>query len=294
MDTDRYCSVAVGGGKPLMTAQMPVTQSAGESGRAREPHPTIRSTGADHTSGNPADGTGNLPLELTSFVGRRTQVGTVENLLANSRLVTLTGIGGVGKSRLALRVADRVRRDFSDGVWLVELGDTRDPALLGDVIANALGLRSRRAGSIVDVLTGYLSARNLLMILDNCEQVIDAVTALTETLLKVCPRVRILATSREALNIGGESAFPVPPLTIPCPSIDPAPGANRADAVALFADRAAAVVPASTSPTTTGPPWSASALASTGFRWRSNSPRPGCARCRPGRFCPGSTTATAC
>ncbi|MEU6558285.1 ATP-binding protein [Nocardia nova] len=186
---------------------------------------------------------GNLPLELTRFVGRRAQVGTVENLLANSRLVTLTGIGGVGKSRLALRVADRVRRDFGDGVWLVELGDTRDPALLGDVIATTLGLRSRGAGSIVDVLTRYLSARDLLIILDNCEHVIDAVTTLTETLLKVCPRVRILATSREALNVGGESAFPVPPLAIPDTSIEPAARGARTDAVALFADRAAAVVP---------------------------------------------------
>ncbi|PPI99697.1 protein kinase [Nocardia nova] len=186
---------------------------------------------------------GNLPFELTSFVGRRTQVSEVGNLLATSRLVTLTGIGGVGKSRLAVRVAHTVKADFSDGVWLVELGDMRDPALLADVVATAVGLRSRAAGPVFDVLTRYLSTRDLLLILDNCEQVIDAVTRLTEALLKACPRVRILATSREGLDLGGESVFAVPPLPIFDPALEPTPRAARESAVALFADRAAAVVP---------------------------------------------------
>ncbi|NKY42574.1 ATP-binding protein [Nocardia cerradoensis] len=199
--------------------------------------------GVDSASPAVATGDGNLPPELTSFVGRRSQVGEVGNLLAKSRLVTLTGIGGVGKSRLALRVAHTVKADFSDGVWLVELGDMRDPALLADVVATAVGLRTRAAGPVFDLLIRYLSARDLLLLLDNCEQVIDAVSTLTEALLKTCPRVRILATSREGLDVGGESVFAVPPLPIPDPALESTPRAAREDAVALFADRAAAVVP---------------------------------------------------
>ena len=191
----------------------------------------------------PAGVSGNLPLELTSFVGRRIQVAEVKNLLTMSRSVTLTGIGGVGKSRLALRVAHKMAGEFADGVWLVELGDIRDPTLLADVVANALGLRSRGSGPILDVLVRYLSTRELLMVLDNCEQVIDAVTALTEHLLRACPRIRILATSREALEVSGESVFAVPALTVPDPMAQPGRHATRDDAVALFAERGAAVVP---------------------------------------------------
>ncbi|MEV0335619.1 protein kinase [Nocardia sp. NPDC050717] len=182
---------------------------------------------------------GNLPAEVTSFVGRSLESAAVERLLDRSRLVTLTGIGGVGKSRLALRVAHTLKDDFADGVWLVELGDTRDPSLLVDALAGALGLRTRGAGPTVDVVTGYLSARHALLELDNCEQVIDGVTTLTESLLRACPHLRILATSREALDVGGESVYPVPPLPLPDPS---APGADES-AVTLFAERAAAVVP---------------------------------------------------
>lgn len=191
----------------------------------------------------PAGVSGNLPLELTSFVGRRIQVAEVKNMLTMSRSVTLTGIGGVGKSRLALRVAHRMTGEFADGVWLVELGDIRDPTLLADVVANALGLRSRGSGPILDVLVRYLSTRELLMVLDNCEQVIDGVTALTEHLLRACPRIRILATSREPLEVSGESVFAVPALAIPDPMAEPAPRVARDDAVALFAERGAAVVP---------------------------------------------------
>ncbi|MEV6218283.1 protein kinase [Nocardia sp. NPDC051833] len=186
---------------------------------------------------------GNLPIELTSFVGRRTELAEVTQLLARSSLVTLTGIGGVGKSRLALHVAHEVMGDFADGVWLVELGEVRDPALLVDVVAGALGLRGRGAGPTVDVLAGYLSARRLLLVLDNCEQVIDAVTSLTETLLGACPHLRILATSREALDIGGEAVLAVPPLTIPDPALAPTPSTAGDSALALFAERAAAAVP---------------------------------------------------
>ncbi len=205
--------------------------------------------GAEHAlvaTSVPAAGnrTGNLPLELTSFVDRRIQVTELKNLLAGSRLVTLTGIGGVGKTRLALRVADKVQRDFTAGVWLVELGDLQDATLLADVVAAALGLRNQRAQPILEALVEFLSARNLLLVLDNCEHMIDAVAELTESLLRTCPQVRILATSREALGIGGESVFAVPRLGTPDMASKPGlRGVTRHDAVTLFAERAAAAVP---------------------------------------------------
>ncbi|MGF6881370.1 putative ATPase/DNA-binding NarL/FixJ family response regulator [Nocardia sp. GAS34] len=185
-------------------------------------------------------GIGNLPLELTSFVGRRIQVAEVKNLLAGSRLVTLTGMGGVGKTRLALRVAHKVKGDFADGVRLVELGGLRDTTLVVDVVAAALGLRNQSARPMLEVVAESLASRNLLLVLDNCEQVIDAVATLTESLLRTCPQLRILATSREALSVGGESVFAVPPLGIPDPTDK---SAARSDAVTLFAERAAAAVP---------------------------------------------------
>ncbi|MFE3003046.1 protein kinase [Nocardia sp. NPDC059246] len=198
----------------------------------------VRSTAA---VGN---GEGNLSLELTSLVGRRIQVAGVESLLAASRLVTLTGIGGVGKTRLALRVAHEVNDDFADGAWLVELGGLRDETLLVDVVATSLGLRNQSARPILEVLTELLSTRELLLVLDNCEQVIDAVTKLADSLLRTCPHLRILATSRAALGLGGEAVYPVPPLAIPDATDEPTlRAAARYDAVTLFTERAAAVVP---------------------------------------------------
>ena len=187
---------------------------------------------------------GNLPLELTSFVGRRTELSEVKSLLSASRLVTLTGIGGVGKTRLALRSGAESRRGFPDGVWLVELGDLRDGSLLVDVVAASLGVRDESARSLHEVLIGFLCSRKLLLVLDNCEQVVEAAAKLTETLLRACPELRILATSREALGIGGERVLRLSPL--PCPVTDAEPalrGLPGFDAVALFAERAAAAVP---------------------------------------------------
>lgn len=154
---------------------------------------------------------GNLPHELTSFVGRRHELAESKRLLSASRLVTLTGIGGVGKTRLALRLAQTVHRQFPDGVWLVELGELRDTSLLADVVAAALGVRDRSARPVREVLVDFLDLRRLLLVIDNCEQVIDAVAALAKTLLRACPELKILTTSREPLGIGGEAALRVPP-----------------------------------------------------------------------------------
>lgn len=187
---------------------------------------------------------GNLPLELNSFVGRRREVTEARRLLSVSRLVTLTGIGGVGKTRLALRVAADARRSFDDGVWLITLGELQDPALVADTVAAGLGLREQSALRAFQLLTDFLTDRQLLLVLDNCEHVVDAVAALAEELLTTCPDLRILATSREALDIGGEATLRVPPLACPDPgkpsSLLGLPGY---DAVALFTDRACTAVP---------------------------------------------------
>ncbi|PBC36839.1 protein kinase [Rhodococcus sp. ACS1] len=195
--------------------------------------------------GPSAHRTGNLPLELTSFVGRRHELTEAKNLLAASRLLTLTGIGGVGKTRLAIRVATAMQREFADGAWLVELGEVRDPSLVIDVVATTLGLRDQTARSLREVLLDFLSSRELLLILDNCEQVVDAVADLATTLLQQSPRLRVLATSREPLTIGGEATLRVPPLAVPDPDREPSlQGLPRYDAVSLFTERATAAVPA--------------------------------------------------
>ncbi|MFC7449191.1 ATP-binding protein [Rhodococcus daqingensis] len=187
---------------------------------------------------------GNLPLELTSFVGRRREVTEARRLLSVSRLVTLTGIGGVGKTRLALRVAEESRRVFEDGVWLVELGELQEDALLPEMVAAVLGLREQSANRTLDSLTEYLADRHLLLVLDNCEHVVDAAAAFADTVLRSCPELRILATSREQLGIGGEAPLRVPPLSVP--DLDrrsSGRGVSRGDAVTLFTERACAAVP---------------------------------------------------
>ena len=186
--------------------------------------------------------TDGIPLELTSFVDRRKELAEAKSLLSISRFVTLNGIGGVGKTRLALRVAARARREFPDGVTLVELGELRDESLLVGVVAAALGLRDRSARPVQATLVEFLVPRKLLLVLDNCEQVVDAVAKLAETLLRACPGLRILATSREPVGIGGETVVMVPPLPVPDPDRLPT-GSTRNDAMALFAERGAAVVP---------------------------------------------------
>lgn len=189
------------------------------------------------------EGVGNLPLELTSFVDRRTQVLEAKNLLSRSCLVTLTGIGGVGKSRLALRVAHKLQRDYADGVWLIELGELHDPSLLTDVVAAAFGVR-QVGRPVLEALVQYLSTREVLLVLDNCEHMIETVAKLVETLLRACPQTRILATSRESLGLGGEAVLPVPPLRVPDPdSGSSVRGAAAYEAVTLFAERAAEAVP---------------------------------------------------
>ncbi|MDV8070716.1 LuxR C-terminal-related transcriptional regulator [Rhodococcus sp. IEGM 1366] len=189
---------------------------------------------------------GNLPYELTSFVGRRREIAEVRSLLSASRLVTLTGVGGVGKTRLALRVGADVGRAFDDGVWSVGLGELRDPGAVVDAVLSALKLREGWDDPPETLLVEYLSTRKLLLILDNCEHLIEPVAALAEVLLHTCPDLRILATSREALRIGGEGTLRVQPMTMP--KVDERSevvgGHVRYEAMNLFAERAMTAVPA--------------------------------------------------
>ena len=188
--------------------------------------------------------TGNLPAELTSFVGRRGELAEVRRLLAKSHLVTLTGVGGVGKTRLALRAAAELRRAFRDGVWLVQLDLLRDEALVAQAVTGALGLQDRAGFSPEAALADYLAGRQLLLVLDNCEHLVDAVAKLADLLLGALPGLRVLATSREALTIDGETVLAVPPLPVP-EAGQPltAAGLGVFPAVRLFAERAAQVVP---------------------------------------------------
>ncbi len=186
----------------------------------------------------------NLPVQLTSFIGRERELAQVKQMLASSRLVSLTGAGGCGKTRLAVQVASDLIAEYPDGVWFVELATLTDPTLLPQKIASALGLRQETSRPIIETLTAYTSARQLLLILDNCEHMIDACAQLADALLRACPNLRLLTTSRESLGIAGENAFRVPSLAIPdAQRLPPLENLAQFDAVRLFVDRAASVAP---------------------------------------------------
>ena len=184
----------------------------------------------------------NLPAELTDFVGRRQDRADVRRLLAESRLVTLTGMGGVGKTRLALQVARELQRTMPDGVWLVQLAELFDPAMIPQAVATVLGIHDRSSEFGQDRLTDYLRGRDLLLVLDNCEHLIDACAAQADALLRACPRLRILATSREPLRIAGEAIRPIGPFAVPH-SASALATLQDYEAVRFFVDRARQVVP---------------------------------------------------
>ncbi|HEX9527015.1 MAG TPA: LuxR C-terminal-related transcriptional regulator [Streptosporangiaceae bacterium] len=182
---------------------------------------------------------GNLPAEVTRFIGRQRELSQIKAALERYRLVTLRGVGGVGKTRLALHVAADLRRSFDDGVWLVELSALRNAELLARTVAACLGLPDQASGDPLDLLADHLADRHLLLILDTCEHLVDACAKLAEALLRAAPRLQILATSREPLDVMGEQALLISPLEVPDPD---APSAGS-DSVTLFVDRAEAMMP---------------------------------------------------
>jgi predicted ATPase/DNA-binding CsgD family transcriptional regulator len=184
---------------------------------------------------------GNLPAEATSFVGRRRELAEVRRKLATARLISLVGPGGVGKTRLAIRAATDLARGFSGGAWLVELAELQDPALVGNAVMAALDLRDQAAAEPRALLRSYLGDRELLLVLDNCEHLLEATATLVSDVIRAAPGVRVLATSREPLSVAGEHLVPVPPLELPSPTADqPLARLGQNEAVALFVERAAA------------------------------------------------------
>jgi len=186
----------------------------------------------------------NLPAQLTSFVGREKELADVKRLLDQTHLLTLVGPGGTGKTRLSIQAAGEQLDRYPDGVWLVELAPIRDPLLVPRTTAIAIGLREEPQRPVVDMLCDYLRDRQTLIILDNCEHLVDACARLADRILRAAPGVRLLASSREALGIGGEVTYRVPSLGLPDLSHLPAvESLDQYEAVRLFIDRAASAVP---------------------------------------------------
>jgi predicted ATPase/DNA-binding CsgD family transcriptional regulator len=184
---------------------------------------------------------GNLPAEATTFIGRRRELAELRKKLATARLVSLVGPGGVGKTRLAIRMGTSLTRSFRDGAWLVELAEVRDPGLVGNATLAALDLRDQAATEPRALLLSYLQEKELLLVVDNCEHVIGAAALLVNEILKAAPGVRVLATSREPLSVPGEHVLPVPPLELPRAQADESLGQLRQnESVELFTERASA------------------------------------------------------
>lgn len=182
--------------------------------------------------------------EASPLVGRRRELDAIKHLLEQYRVVTLAGVGGAGKTRLAQRATEDLARVYKDSAWVVELADLQDPDLLGHVVAKAIGLQVPTADFSPEVITDFLADRRALVTLDNCEHLIEACADLISDILASCPGVRVLATSQRALGLVAERVFPVPPLTMPTEGADmPIDALAQYEAVKLFVERASAIQP---------------------------------------------------
>jgi predicted ATPase/class 3 adenylate cyclase len=197
--------------------------------------PPLRSLGASPN---------NLPLQLSSFIGRQRELDELKALLSANRLLTLTGPGGTGKTRLALRLASDELESFADGAWIVELAALSDPTLLTQTVAATLGVQEQQGRPSLDVVMDYLREKTVLLILDNCEHLVESCAQLADDALRAAPGLKVLATSRESLGIAGETAFRVPSLPLPDPADAQELERTAAnDCVRLFVDRASAANP---------------------------------------------------
>lgn len=189
----------------------------------------------------------NLPIQLTSFIGREAEMTDVKRLLDTTRLLTITGVGGTGKTRLSLQVGADVLDAFADGVWFVEFAPVTNPDLAPLTVMSILGVAEKPGRPPFDVLTENLRDKDLLLILDNCEHLTEACAHLADALLRTCPKLRILATSRETFRIAGEQTFPLSPLSLPDKEHhEPLEILTQYEAMQLFIDRVVAVLPAFT------------------------------------------------
>jgi predicted ATPase/class 3 adenylate cyclase len=187
--------------------------------------------------GNPALAN-NLPAQLATFIGRDRELSELRALVGSCRLVTLTGAGGSGKTRLGLQAAAELLDGSGDGVWLVELAAISDEDAVAPAICEALGIVAQPARPVLETLLDALAPQDVLIVLDNCEHLIGSCAKAADAILRRCPRVHLVATSREPLGIGGETIYRVPPLSLPRPGDDGLPAAGSSDAVALFVERA--------------------------------------------------------
>jgi predicted ATPase/DNA-binding CsgD family transcriptional regulator len=184
-----------------------------------------------------------LPAEFSSFVGRAGEVAELAELLRSARAITLCGAGGIGKTRLTLRLLAAVADQFADGVWFIDLGEMRQPELVAVAIASVVGVDEEPGRPLTDTLADAVRHRQALLVLDNCEHLLGPCAAICRRLLAAAPDLRVIATSREPLHLAAEIVWPVPPLTLPPPGISDPDRLGEYDAVRLFAERAAAVAP---------------------------------------------------
>ena len=180
----------------------------------------------------------NLPIQLTTFIGREREIEDAKRLLSTTHLLTLMGSGGAGKTRMAIQVAADLIEEFPKGVWLVELAPLAEPTLVVQAVASTFQVREAAGRSLLDLLVDYLQPKSLLLVLDNCEHLVSACAQLVSALLRACPGVKVLATSREALGIAGETTYHVPPLSRPDPRRRPSLEAlTQFESVQLFVER---------------------------------------------------------
>ncbi len=237
----------------------------------------------------------NLPEQLTSFVGREEELRDIGDALAETRLLTLTGAGGCGKTRLAAQAAADALDRFPDGAWWIELAPLADPEAVGPTLGEAIGVKPLPGQSSLEAAVAHLAGARALIVLDNCEHLLEACATSADALLRGCQGVKVLATSRAPLGVAGETHWRVPSLSLPSQlQTEPVEAVAQSDAVRLFIERAMKVRPNFAVDAANAPRSRRSATTSTGFRWRSSWQRRACACWVSSRSPTASATASAC